>query len=41
MDDFKQKEINLLRHDVDYLDKLNALRDVVGSVQFILNEVNR
>lgn len=41
MDDFKQKEINLLRHDVDYLDKLNALRNVVSSVQFILNEVDR
>lgn len=41
MDDFKQKEIGLLRHDVDYLDKLNALRNVVSSVQFILNEVDR
>ena len=41
MDDFKQKEINLLRHDIDYSDKLNALRDVVSGVQFILSEVDR
>lgn len=41
MDDFKQKEIDYLRHDVDYAGKLNALRDVVDSVQFILNEVDK
>lgn len=38
MYDFQLKEINLLRYDADYSGKLNALRDVVGSVQFILNE---
>lgn len=41
MNDFKQKEIDLLRHDVDYMGKLNALKDVVDSVQFILDEVDR
>ena len=41
MDDFKQKEIDLLRHDVDYAGKLSALRDVIDSVQFILDEVDR
>lgn len=41
MDDFKQKEIDLLRYDVDYAGKLNSLRDVVESVQFILDEVAR
>lgn len=41
MDDFKQKEINLLRHDVDYAEKLNILRNVIESVQFILDEVDR
>ena len=41
MDDFKQKEIDLLRHDVDYAGKLGALRDVIDSVQFILDEVDR
>lgn len=41
MNDFKQKEIDYLRHDVDYAGKLNALRDVIDSVQFILNEVDR
>lgn len=39
MDDFQVKEIDLLRYDVDYADKLNVLRDVVDSVQFILDEV--
>lgn len=41
MNDFKQKEIDLLRHDIDYMGKLNALKDVVDSVQFILDEVDR
>lgn len=41
MDNFRQKEIELLRHDVDYADKLNALRNVVDSVQFILDEIDR
>lgn len=41
MDDFKQKEIDLLRHDVDYAGKLNVLRDVVSGVQFILDEIDR
>lgn len=41
MDDFKQKEIDFLRHDVDYAGKLSTLRDVIDSVQFILNEVDR
>ena len=41
MDDFKQKEIDLLRHDADYAGKLGALRDVIDSVQFILDEVDR
>lgn len=41
MDDFKQKEIDLLRHDVDYAEKLNVLRDVVSGVQFILDEIDR
>ena len=41
MDDFKQKEIDLLRYDVDYAAKLSVLRDVIESVQFIVDEVNR
>lgn len=41
MNDFKQKEIDLLRHDVDYAGKLNVLKEVVDSVQFILDEVDR
>ena len=41
MDDFKQKEIDLLRHDVDYAGKLSTLKDVIESVQFILDEVDR
>lgn len=41
MDDFKQKEIDLLRNDVDYAGKLSALRDVIESVQFIVDEVDR
>ena len=36
-----QKEIDLLRHDADYAGKLGALRDVIDSVQFILDEVDR
>ena len=40
MDSFEVKEVELLRHDVDYTEKLNALKDVVESVQFILNEIN-
>ena len=41
MDDFKQKEIDLLRYGVDYAAKLSVLRDVIESVQFIVDEVNR
>lgn len=41
MDDFKQREIDLLRHDADYAEKLNTLSNVIESVQFILDEVNR
>lgn len=41
MNEFQMQEILYLRSDAEYESKLNALKDVVESVQLVVNEVER
>ena len=41
MNEFQMQEILYLRLDAEYESKLNALKDVLESVQLVVNEVER
>ena len=41
MNEFQMQEILYLRSDAEYESKLNALKDVLESVQLVVNEVER